>query len=42
MNPVNVAAQFEMTMKVRSSEDEGLIFYVYDGRPLQVGRLREA
>ena len=41
MSPVNVNLNFEMSMRVRSTEDEGIIFYAYAGTPTQVRTPRQ-
>jgi hypothetical protein len=36
MEPVNVNSDFQMTMKMKSIEQNGLLFYVSDATPTQV------
>ena len=37
LEPVNIETQYSMSMRVKSTANDGLIFYTADDRPAQVG-----
>ena len=37
LDPVNIETKYSMSMRVKSTANDGLIFYTSDDRPAQVG-----